>query len=445
MDISSVIDMNREITIRHIGPIEDISLKLNTINVFMGPQSSGKSTIAKLLSFCMWLDKEVTLHQDIGFLDKAFVEKELFSFHKVGAYFDSESFFKYESEILSIEYENNGLKAIIKPGIQKAKVGKVAYIPAERIIVSMDEIRQFDLQDHNVRAFVFDWLKMRTKYNSSNRAVLEYLSQTYYFDEASGRDIMVLEDGKEIPFAESSSGIQSLVPLFISLKYLTDWIYHNKEDLSYEKKELIENVVAREFLNASSHQNDKLSESGFAALQSDPRIKTIKESLSKLTNSSYTIDEPKDDFETALSMAVELTNRLNAVHFSDIVIEEPELNLFPETQAGVVRQILKDAKNGRDSYVITTHSPYILFAINNCMMGGLVSDKITEEERNGFPYRDSWISPKKVSVFEIHDGRITSPQDEDGILENNYLNQAYQKSSKEYLALLGYYDSDSSE
>ena len=33
------------IIIKNIGPIKEVELDLNKINVFMGPQSSGKSTI----------------------------------------------------------------------------------------------------------------------------------------------------------------------------------------------------------------------------------------------------------------------------------------------------------------------------------------------------------------------------------------------------------------
>ena len=38
------------ITIRNVGPIKDVTLDLNKVNVIMGPQSSGKSTIAKTIS-----------------------------------------------------------------------------------------------------------------------------------------------------------------------------------------------------------------------------------------------------------------------------------------------------------------------------------------------------------------------------------------------------------
>ena len=103
-------------------------------------------------------------------------------------------------------------------------------------------------------------------------------------------------------------------------------------------------------------------------------------------------------------------------------------------------ELMADAVVSDNRMVITTHSPYILFALNNCVMGGLVGKNIPEEEKNNFPSFESWIDPKLVSVYEIHDGTIRCIQDEDGIVEDNYLNQAYKKNSNEYLSLLNYYE-----
>ena len=46
------------IEIRNIGPIKDVNFGLNKINVLMGPQSSGKSTIAKIIGFCQWVEND---------------------------------------------------------------------------------------------------------------------------------------------------------------------------------------------------------------------------------------------------------------------------------------------------------------------------------------------------------------------------------------------------
>ena len=75
-------------------------------------------------------------------------------------------------------------------------------------------------------------------------------------------------------------------------------------------------------------------------------------------------------------------------------------------------------------------------------MGGLVDKNIPNEEKESFASYKSWINPKCVSIYEIHDGELRYIQDEDGILEDNYLNMAYKENSSEYLSLLNYFDDE---
>ena len=132
-------------------------------------------------------------------------------------------------------------------------------------------------------------------------------------------------------------------------------------------------------------------------------------------------------------------------YYTQLFVEEPEQNLFPSTQQRLMYWLLsliQANKSRSNSLVLTTHSPYILFALNNCMMGGLVKDNIPEKERHSFGSQTAWIDPKKVSIYEIHDGELKSIQDEDGIIEDNYLNKAYKENSAEYLSLLNYFEDE---
>ena len=76
------------------------------------------------------------------------------------------------------------------------------------------------------------------------------------------------------------------------------------------------------------------------------------------------------------------------------------------------------------------------------MLGGLVGDKIPDDEKSRNCICIWMDNPSEVSIFEIHDGTIKSIQDEDGIIEDNYLNQAYKENSNEYLSMLNYYDDE---
>ena len=45
------------ISIKRVGPIEEVHLEIKRINLFLGPQASGKSTIAKIISQAIWAEK----------------------------------------------------------------------------------------------------------------------------------------------------------------------------------------------------------------------------------------------------------------------------------------------------------------------------------------------------------------------------------------------------
>ena len=56
------------ITIKYVGPLKEVSLDIKHINVFMGPQSTGKSTIAKIISQALWAEKNyLTMGEEYDF------------------------------------------------------------------------------------------------------------------------------------------------------------------------------------------------------------------------------------------------------------------------------------------------------------------------------------------------------------------------------------------
>ena len=126
-----------KIIIKNVGPIKKAELELNKINVFMGPQSSGKSTIAKLISYCQWVEKRYILDGEY----KEKVDKQLLKFHHLDAnYFEDNSNFEYESDFVRIKYSGIELteEIVIKENkILDYKKSKNIYIPAERNFISV--------------------------------------------------------------------------------------------------------------------------------------------------------------------------------------------------------------------------------------------------------------------------------------------------------------------
>ena len=71
-----------------------------------------------------------------------------------------------------------------------------------------------------------------------------------------------------------------------------------------------------------------------------------------------------------------------------------------------------------------------------------MKNNVPQKNKESFDSYQAWISPKTVSIYEITGGTLRCIQDEDGIIEDNYLNKAYKEVSAEYLSLLEYYDDE---
>lgn len=149
-----------QLIIKNIGPIKDIDITLNKINVIIGPQSSGKSTINKIACFCSWVEKKVSLDQSFDYFmkDNNFLEN-LVTFHKLEGYFSSNSEIRYTSEVIKYIFVYNKQIPTFEWVNQYDYIRtKISYIPAERNIVSMiADWKQVNLPKNNIFNFMSDW------------------------------------------------------------------------------------------------------------------------------------------------------------------------------------------------------------------------------------------------------------------------------------------------
>ena len=186
------IRMRRDLYISQVGPITgEVKLNLRRYNVFIGPQSSGKSTIAKLISTLSWMEKEActTLSEDIlpaGKNFKEFVE----DYHRMHGYIDEDSVIKYDSDYVNIVYDRGAYKLTLKERCTEYMRVKVSYVPSDRNVITMRDIELRNLEETNFRSFLFDWLEARRSFNSTRMADILALDVKYYFDQ----DLNVYQD-----------------------------------------------------------------------------------------------------------------------------------------------------------------------------------------------------------------------------------------------------------
>lgn len=410
----------KHLTIRNIGAIKEVSIELNKVNVFMGPQSSGKSTVCKIASFCKWVEKKVCLSQSSEpYLSSAFFNERLIEFYKLDGYLAEDSYIRYETETLILVFDlRNGNRLEWKDpcGYQRSKV---AYIPAERNIVSViNNWFEVKFKDTNIRSFMIDWDDSRKNYSKSNPLNIINFKMKYYYDDASGKDLVVTDsiNNGYLELTNTSSGLQSVIPLLVLADFL---ISHLKS------------------------QDDKSS-----VVDEQLKKKAVETIYEKYSQQKGNVSSMQD------ALFAVIIDHMFKTQYVNLYIEEPELNLFPQAQRDLLYELVKlILSRDNDSLTITTHSPYILYALNNCMMGYLVKDKMSVEEQADVECRSSWINPKSVSVWEIKDGCLkgvdgklnATIQQEDGLIGNNYFDSNMKEIMDDFYKMLNYYGDDNDE
>ncbi len=89
------------------------------------------------------------------------------------------------------------------------------------------------------------------------------------------------------------------------------------------------------------------------------------------------------------------------------IIEEPEAHLYPETQRDVTNLISLLANQPGNQVMITTHSPYILSALNNLLYAHKAG-KTKPDEVSEIVDPLLWLnlSPDRVAAYKVENGEI---------------------------------------
>lgn len=425
-----------KLIIRNVGPIKDINIELNKINIIIGPQSSGKSTINKIACYCTWVEKKVSLEQSFDFFMNADSFKDnLVKFHKLNGYFHLDSYIEYESNVVKFSY-------LYRENIPHFKwinqyeyiCPKISYIPAERNIVSIiSDWGQVKLPDNNIFNFMSDWNVARKLYNYDNNLPISSINAKYFYDESSDIDYLEIINGNKIKLLDASSGQQSLIPLYVLIIYFTQKIYESKEKKIKTDERNAKLTVKLFYHTLTNSVEDKsiLNDSKKFEEFLDRNFATNEGGKKKLSKKGYAFF---NDLQNYFSHYTE-------INYSSLFIEEPELNLFPSAQKHLLYFTISKIKEKRHRLFFTTHSPYILYALNNCIMGWLVKDKIPQDIAEQLESFKSWIDPNKVSAWQIENGSLVSIQERHtNSIGKHYFNKIMNETMNEYYTLLNYFN-----
>ena len=404
----------KQLVIKNVGPIRQVDIKLNRFNFFIGPQSSGKSTVAKILSSCMWLEKEVlTTLNDKVIADGAAFVRLVESFHKIEGYFEDSSFVQYDTDLISIVYSDKDIK-ITRNENEDYRREKICYIPAERNMVTLPELQGFEFGHTNIRSFLFDWFNAREFFVAGNKTDVLNLGVKYYYDSEQSKikDRIENVNGRtfQIALSSASSGLQSLTPLLVMLQYYTDEYfrsYHEKASFNtYNRTRKADVFLYDKYVLNKVEPN----------FTEEERANLLEKIRNGILKGNHSYHKLLYNYHTALY-------NLKTPEKSSFIIEEPEQNLYPSTQMDLLDLVVELCNGERKHHcTITTHSPYILNQLNLLV-------KRFDVGATGC----AALNWEEISVWAVKDGEVRDLKVRNAHLINpEYLSEPLDRIYEEY-------------
>lgn len=365
--------MNETLTIRNFGPIKDMSFEFKKINILIGDQGTGKSTVAKLVS-------AIKNAKNLKLFDLPENETEQFFGHLdlmgIKSYLQKNTFILYESDNYIAKFEANKISINRTSSFHEIMFFNFNYIPAERNMVHVLADSLYALIDVKA-ALPKLFLRFGNKYQTARKDKNEFNFNKILgivFTHKNNGDYVLLPNGNEIYLSDASSGIQGCVALLIVVDSVTT------EHLPSGTRELKKNNLGL------------------------------------------------------------------------LVIEEPELNCFPETQNKIIKYIVdrntiswidNNSKNSvlektplKNQLIVTTHSPYILTSLNNLMYAFSVG-KLHYDEVSKVIEKKYWVNPDDVSAYMLlPNGKCEGVLDSEGLIKAEKIDSVSAILNKDFNAIM---------
>jgi predicted ATPase len=351
--------MNEKLIVKDFGPIKNAELDLKKVTVFIGPQGSGKSALAKL----------VAIFRDSHFLIRANTNENLnifFQNFNLQNFNKKQSVFEFKTDTYYVNYNNETFDVGIHEQLIEQKqyetYGGLQYADFEKYMKESKQKNvspEQELVDTTLLTLAFDTQILKAKYIPTDRYLVSSISSSLwgFTDSNIALPKSMTSFGKNFEFAR-----RTMVKFNSSVLGVT-YKFENNEDRVYFNEQ--------EFLT-----------------------------LSESSSSSHAV--------IPLQLVVEYLR--NTEKKNQFIVEEPELNLFPTAQKNLVQYLVQSCSSKENHLHINTHSPYILSAINNLIFAYKVAHEVPEkaDEVAQIIPREQWLNPDDVAAYYVADGTVKS-------------------------------------
>ena len=409
-----------KIRVKNVGPIryglpDHINngfIEFEGVTLLVGNQGSGKSTLAKLFSTMSWLEKALVRGE---FTPQALERrsfKKLLEYQNIHNYLDQEghphSEVFYQGVAYHIQYREKKLTVEKKAHLSYA-FPKIMYTPAERNLgSSLKRASSIRGLPAPLYTFLDEYEAAKTLFQQKSLELP--VAQTQFEHQALNNTSFIVGQDYKINLLEASSGFQSMVPLFITTRYLSEYV-------------------------------DQTLDASQSPLSISDK-KMIEQELQAIAQRADLSDEQRTALEQQAQALLSYKCLIN-------IVEEPEQNLYPSSQRQLLFELLRDVqKRPSDRLVITTHSLYWVSYLTQCLQAYEVQqaiDQLPHETRQTPQEQLNQIIPPYAALPPDHlrfyqldvEGHITLLTSEEHLPPDDHpLNLAVEASNESFIALL---------
>lgn len=396
--------MTEELYIENFGPITQAHILLNKVTVLIGRQGSGKSTIAKLYALFTWMEKSLMRRS----LTESYISryarfrKKYCAYNGIDDYFTDTTTLHFTGFHYTFRYERGNLQIEEREhGNETFSISKVMYVPAERSILgSVDHPSQLKGLSQPMMTFAEEYGNAKTNLKNGYRFPFEQVG--FEYDALNDMPKLKLTNGNEIRLSTGSSGFQSSLPLLLVSKNLTGMVR-----------------------NSSEHSD-----------LSDKERKALLKEVQSILNTTQLSEEVKAASLRALSSRFQYSRLVN-------IVEEMELNLFPDSQKGVLYELIANTRTlETNRLLLTTHSPYIINYLTLAIKANELAHRAIDrpdllKRIYEIVPSDSLLATSDATIYELGNGTAHRLADYEGLpSDENFLNERLNETNAAFDSLL---------
>lgn len=411
------------LTIENFLVLSKVDIPIKKVNIVIGPQSVGKSIIAKVLYFIYSIPNEIRDGIFEGSQEKEIFEKLTDSFKKIfpPSYWSINNFkivYKLDDLVITISNVQERKKSLNiefnKHYLSEFKQLTLLNNKFDQVI--RQRLMELDLKFNSNESLKYKLESTEIKFEIFNQA-LENSSFKNFFNKSGSR------------FIPAARAIFSIFSDNLSLENQTDDPIIKKFTEMYKRTSNFHEIVRCDTPKNSSEEMRFKVQQIFEKILKGKFVLKDKKPFLSINNQIISVKNVSSGQQEILPLMILTCFDIfvTSTKLSPYFIEEPEAHLFPEAQCEIMNLISLLTYNFDSQFFITTHSPYLLSILNNFIYANelIENKKITIQDfhkisSDGYPLKFD-----DIYAFSIKDGCSVSIMDDDyKLVDTNFLDTA---------------------